>query len=124
MYLLINDTRHTVSRRIVTKDTIKYLSVTPDPGMVSGTIKVYRDDGFLMAEDNADNFQRQQYTGTLLTLTNAPEPTPEDPTTKPEYRLSVLEEENKLLRAKAEALAEQNDFQEELIVELANIVYA
>ena len=78
MYLLIDDTRHTVSRRIVTKDTIKYLSVTPEPGTVSGTIQVYRDDGFLMAEDNADGFERQQYTGTLLTLTNKPEP-PEPP---------------------------------------------
>lgn len=91
MYLLINGTRHAVSRRIVTKDTIKYLSVTPDPGTVSGTIQVYRDDGFLMAEDNADGFERQQYTGTLLTLTNAPEPTPVTPSPTVEQRLTAIE---------------------------------
>lgn len=35
-----------------------------------------------------------------------------------------LERENKLLREQVGALTEQNDFQEELIVELANVVYA
>ena len=34
------------------------------------------------------------------------------------------EEENKNLKAQIAALSDQNDFQEELIVELANIVYA
>lgn len=29
MYLMINGTKHTVSRRILTGDTVKYLSVTP-----------------------------------------------------------------------------------------------
>lgn len=79
MYLLINDTQYTVSRRIVTSDTIKYLSVEPDPGTVTGAIKMYRDDGFFLSEDNADNYERQSYSGTLLTLTNRPEPTPPEP---------------------------------------------
>lgn len=91
MYLLINGTRHTVYRRIVVKDTIKYLSVTPDPGTVTGAIQCYRDDGFLMAEDNTDSFQRQSYTGTLLTLTNAPEPTPVTPSPTVEQRLTAIE---------------------------------
>ena len=34
------------------------------------------------------------------------------------------EEENKNLKAQIAALSDQNDFQEELIVELANVVYA
>ena len=34
------------------------------------------------------------------------------------------EEKNKNLKAQIAALSDQNDFQEELIVELANIVYA
>ena len=34
------------------------------------------------------------------------------------------EEENKNLKAQIASLSDQNDFQEELIVELANIVYA
>ena len=49
----------------------------------------------------------------------APEPVPEAPPTNEE-----LEAENKLLREQVAALSDQNDFQEELIVELANIVYA
>lgn len=36
----------------------------------------------------------------------------------------LLEEENKMLKEQVNALSSQNDFQEELIVELANIVYA
>lgn len=35
-----------------------------------------------------------------------------------------LAEENKVLKSQITALTDQNDFQEELIVELANIVYA
>lgn len=41
-----------------------------------------------------------------------------------ETRLDELEEENKLLKQQVSALTDQNDFQEELIVELANVVYA
>lgn len=42
----------------------------------------------------------------------------------PEERIAALEEENHLLNQQVTALTDQNDFQEELIVELANIVYA
>lgn len=77
MYLMINGTRHTVSRRIVTKDTIKYLSVTPAPENISGTAQMYTNDGFLLSEDNLDGFTRKQYTGTLLMVTNKPEPVPQ-----------------------------------------------
>lgn len=97
MYLEINGVRHTCSRRIVKKDTIKYLSVAPAPEEISGTIKMFRDDGFPMCEDNVDGYGRKTYVGTCLTVTNAPEPVPVDPTTRPEYRLSVLEEENKAI---------------------------
>ena len=50
-----------------------------------------------------------------------PEPEP-GPTS--EERITELEEKNKVLSAQVTALSDQNDFQEELIVELANIVYA
>lgn len=76
MYLTINGNRHTISRRIVEADTIKYLTVTPEPEEISGTIQMFRDDGLLMSEDNADDFERRFYVGTLLTLTNQPEPVP------------------------------------------------
>lgn len=46
---------------------------------------------------------------------------PVEPTPDP---IEVLQEENKLLKSQVQALSDQNDFQEELIVELANIVYA
>lgn len=80
MYLIINGNKHSVSRRIVTSDTIKYLTVDPQPETISGTIQMFRDDGFLMSEDNAERFERKFCTGTLLTLTNKPEPQPVVPT--------------------------------------------
>lgn len=85
MYLMINGTCHTVSRRIVTDDTIKYLSVTPAPEEISGTAQMYTDEGFLLSEDNLDGFERKQYTGTLLMVTNKPVPTPQPITPQPEY---------------------------------------
>lgn len=42
----------------------------------------------------------------------------------PDERIAALEEEKHLLNQQVTALTEQNDFQEELIVEMANIVYA
>lgn len=41
-----------------------------------------------------------------------------------EEQIAVIQAENKLLKAQIQALGEQNDFHEKLIVELANIVYA
>lgn len=76
MYLLINNTQYPVTKRIVSKDTVKYLSVSPDPRPVSGPVQMYRDDGFLLSEDDSTSYSRQTYAGTILTLTNKPEPTP------------------------------------------------
>lgn len=75
MYLIINNERYTVSRRLVSADEIKYLSVEPQPD-VSGLIRMYRDDGFEMSTDNADSFAKHTYTGTLLVLSNIPDPVP------------------------------------------------
>lgn len=49
-----------------------------------------------------------------------------DPDQKPNIaeRVQEIEAENKVLKAQVEALSAQNDFHEELIVELANVVYA
>ena len=73
MYLTINEARHTVVRRIVSSDTIKYIGVTPEPTKITGTIHMYRDDGFLMSEDDSSKFSRKLCYGTLLQLTNKPE---------------------------------------------------
>lgn len=61
---------------------------------------------------------------TVTSMTAGVVPEPEEPATTPEERISALEEENHLLIQQVTALTDQNDFQEELIVELANIVYA
>lgn len=108
MYLIINGNKHTCSKRIVSKnrDTIQYLTVSPAVEDISGTAKLFRDDDFLLAEDNLDNFQRKSMTGTLLKVTNKPVAQPVDPKTKPEYRISMLEEENKAI---AEHLAETDE---------------
>ena len=74
MYLTINGANYTVTRRLVSSDTIKYLGVTPEPSNISGMIQMYRDDGFLLSSDNADNYSRKLFSGTLLQLTNKPEP--------------------------------------------------
>ncbi len=89
MYLVINEARHTVTRRVVTPDTIKYLGVTPDPTEISGIIHMYRDDGFLMSTDDSSKFSRKLFSGTLMQLTNKPAPNtdpfvppPDPPTAK------------------------------------------
>lgn len=56
-------------------------------------------------------------TGTFFPANYTPPPTAED-------RIAELEKDIKLKEAQISALSEQNDFQEELIVELANVVYA
>ena len=91
MYLIINDTRHSVSKRIVKGKTIKYLSVTPAPEEISGMIQMFRDDGFLMSTDNADEYQRKTYVGTLLQISNDPEPVPVTPAPTLESRVTAIE---------------------------------
>ena len=56
-------------------------------------------------------------------ISSLPEPEP-DPAHTTEDRVAALESENKTLKAQVSALTDQNDFQEELIVELAGVVYA
>ena len=64
-------------------------------------------------------------TVTTVTSGTIPEPEPEpEPEPTAEERISALETENRLLNQQITALTDQNDFQEELIVELASIVYA
>lgn len=53
---------------------------------------------------------------------NPPEPEPEPPTT--DERLEKLESENKLLREQVSAQADQAEFYEDCIAEMAAIVYA
>lgn len=91
MYLTINDARHSVTKRIVKGKTIKYLSVSPAVEDISGTIRMFRDDGFLLSEDNADDYARKTYVGTLLQISNDPEPMPVTPQPTVEQRVTALE---------------------------------
>lgn len=79
MYLIINNNKHGLRQRIVSADTVKYLCVTPSPEEVSGVVQMFRDDGFLMSEDNAADYARVSIHGSLVTMTNAPEPEPAAP---------------------------------------------
>lgn len=80
MFLMINGkTRHRCTKRIVKGKTIKFLSVTPAVEEIAGKIQMFRDDGFLLSEDNADEYARKGYTGTLLQISNDPEPVPVTP---------------------------------------------
>ena len=79
MYLMINGNRHTVSRRIVNTNEIRFLTVTPAPEEIVGKIQMYENNGFLISEDNAGDFLRSMYSGTLLILTNVPEPKAVEP---------------------------------------------
>lgn len=91
MFLSINGKIHSVSKRIVKGNTIKYLSVTPAVEEISGIIQMFRDDGFLMSEDNTDDYERKFQTGTLLTLTNKPKPQPVAPQPSLESRVTAIE---------------------------------
>lgn len=91
MFLSINGKVHSVSKRIVKDKTIKYLSVSPAVEDISGKIRMFRDDGFLLSEDNADEYSRKTYVGTLLQISNDPEPVPVTPQPTVEQRVTALE---------------------------------
>lgn len=76
MYLIINGNRHTVSRRMATYDTVKYLSVSPAPAELTGTIQMYHNNGDLLSEDVCEDYSRRFVSGSLVTLTNKPKPNP------------------------------------------------
>ena len=74
MYLTINNQNYPLKRRRLTDQSVTYYGMTEMPETVSGTITMYRDDGFEMSVDDADSYARQVKSGTVLTLTNEPEP--------------------------------------------------
>ena len=91
MFLSINGKTHSVSKRIVKGETIKYLSVTPAVEEITSKIRMFRDDGFLLSEDNADEYARKSYVGMLLTISNDPDPVPVTPQPTVEQRVTALE---------------------------------
>ena len=97
MYLKIGENKYSCKKRIKSAaGTLKFLGVSPAPGEVSGTIQMYRNDGFLMSEDDVSGYIRQKYAGTMLAFFAYPEPEPA-PAPGPtgptvEQRVSELEE--------------------------------
>ena len=62
---------------------------------------------------------------TALTAGTVPDPDPEpEPTATTEERVAALEAENKLLRKQVAAQADQAEFYEDCIAEMAAVVYA
>lgn len=87
MYIMIQEKKYTLTSRKVFSTCIKYYSLNPipsDPDNITGIISMYRDDGFLLSEDNADNYLRKYISGSVLTLTNEPEPPDPGPEPDPE----------------------------------------
>ena len=78
MYLVINNENYSLTRRKLMNNSVTYYGMSEMPETVSGTITMYRDDGFKMSTDDADSYARQVKSGTVLVLTNEPEP-PEPP---------------------------------------------
>ena len=74
MYLTINNQNYPLRRRRLTDQSVTYYGMETMPDTVSGTITMYRDDGFEMSTDDADSYARQVKSGTVLVLTNEPEP--------------------------------------------------
>ena len=78
--------------------------------------------GFVIPVVENDGVVSLEVNQVALAAYNAEHPdVPDEPTPNP---IEVLQEENKILKSQVQALSDQNDFQEELIVELANVVYA
>lgn len=92
MYLLINEQRHTCTRRKTGAASVEFFSVTPAPEEISGKIQLFDDGGFLMSVDDADGYERKFMTGAILTLTNEPEQEPETDPEEPEEELTVWDE--------------------------------
>ena len=83
MYLNINNQRYSCTRRIVKPQSVTYIGVEPEVEEVSGIVALYRDDNFLLSEDDADSYARKIISGSVVTLTN--EPVPPAPPTPPPY---------------------------------------
>ena len=97
----------------------KFVSVFyPADKQCAGFVDITVEDGAV----TACTWNEDAYQAYIAGLPE-PEPAPEPEPTADE-RISALEAENHLLNQQVAALTDQNDFQEELIVELANVVYA
>ena len=87
MYITINGQRYNCTRREADADEVRYYGVEPLPESVSGIVRTCTEAGFVLAEDHAEAYARQEIGTTRVTLTNKPEPQPE-----PEPQLTPSEQ--------------------------------
>ena len=99
MYLIINGEKYSVSRREKNKNQVTYYGVEPAVSEISGTIEMFRDDGFPMSMDNTAEYAYKNQSGTRLVLSAAPAQARVAPSHNTEYRVSVLETEIEELTA-------------------------
>jgi len=129
MVLLTNEKNYPCTDMTQGVDSVSF-AVAEEIQELGETVELQTDEGFVLYETTVAEWLRWTYANGILTLTNTPEPEPvPEPEPEPEEptmaeRVEELEAENKVLKAQVEALSEQHDFHEELIVELATIVYA
>ena len=77
---IINETkRYDVSRANFSKSTLTWSGIKELETPITGTVITYRNDGFVMREDEVSAWLRQTYENGILTLTNLPEPEPYEP---------------------------------------------
>lgn len=86
MYIKINGQEYSCTRRVVGAESIKYYCEADADPVDGRTVELFRDDGFLMAEDNVAGYMRRVFENGVLTYTNQPErqPVPEEPMIEPE----------------------------------------
>ena len=89
MYIKIGDISYTCGRPSFSA-SLRWPGVQGLELPISEIIQTCRDDGFVMREDDPANWERQTYEGGVLTLTNAPEPGPEDLEVIKESKISAL----------------------------------
>ena len=78
MYIILNGVRYdNVIRKKTVNEVLFYTTQETELPEALGTIETYRDDGFILAEDNVSDYLRQERGGNFLKLTNETEPEPE-----------------------------------------------
>lgn len=101
------------------------LNIAEDGRILSATYPQYAPaDAVIVDTLPEGNLPNYRYVDGEYIYDPLPVPEEPEPTPTPEERIAQLEGENKTLTAQVEALSGQLDFQEECIVEMANIIYA
>lgn len=93
MYAVINGNNYADINRLVRSNEIIYQGESlVNINTVSGTIKTYLNNEFLLAEDSVSDYARQVISDGMIVLTNVPEPTPEPEPPEPEPETDVWSE--------------------------------